>query len=79
MDDTDAKVVAAPDGSCCSLSNAPVPAALQKATGLSAPAASVVLLDTVSNTPGATEQRQVEKEQDLSPPPLQPLLCTFLI
>ena len=79
MDDGNAKVAAAPDGSCCSLSNAPVPATLQKASGLSVPATSIVLLDTVSNIPRANEQRRAEIEQALSPPPLQSLLCTFLI
>lgn len=79
MDDGNAKVAAAPDGSCCSVSNAPAPATLQKASRISVPAASIVLLGTVSNIPGAIEQREVEIEQAPSPPPLQPFLCTFLI
>lgn len=80
MDEGTAKVAAAPNGSCCSLSNAPVPATLHKAFELSVAMPSMVVLGVVSNIPRATELRQAEIERAaVSPPPLQSLLCTFLV
>src|SRR5215467_3216145 len=79
MDDSIPKVVPAPDASCCSLSNASVPATRQKASELSLAAVPVVVLGIEWNLPRTREQRPTRIEQALSPPPLQSFLCTFLI
>lgn len=79
MDEGAAKVAAAPNGSCCSLSDVPTPATQEKAFELSVAAAPVVVLDIVRKVPGAPEQQPEQVEQALAPPPLQSLLCTFLI
>jgi hypothetical protein len=72
------KIGAAPDGSCCSLSNAPVPTTGQRAS-LSTAAGPVVVLDATWKVPSTAQHRPVQIKY--SPPsfPLQSLLCKFLI
>ena len=72
------QLAAAPDASCCSLSNAPVPA-VQKASEFSAAASLVVVLEISQELPRSVEQRPTQLEQAFSPPGLQSFLCTFLI
>ena len=79
MDDAMTKVAAAPIGSCCSLSNAPVPAMQQKATELSLALVPVAVLDVTWKVPNTKQQRSVQIERTLFLPALQSLLCTFLI
>ena len=79
MEDTEAKLAAAPDDSCCSLANAPVPAMGQKASEFFLAVTPVIVLDTTWKLPRAIEQRPARIEQALSPPSSQALLCTFLI
>src|SRR5215467_3165882 len=79
MDESIPKVAAAPNASCCSLSNAPVPATRQKMSGLSLAAVSIVSLGIEWKLVRAKEQRPTQIEQALSPPPQQSVLCTFLI
>jgi hypothetical protein len=79
MDEGITKVAAASSSSCCSLSNAPVPTTRQKASDFSAAVAPIAVLGIAWKLPRTKEQRPAEIEQDFSPPPLQSLLCTFLI
>jgi len=74
------KVTAAQDTSCCSLANAPVSTRGQKAPDrVSLAVSALVVLRASLNLPVLEQHKVVEIEQDISPPPLQPLLCTFLI
>jgi hypothetical protein len=79
MDEGITEVAAAPNGSCCSLTNAPVPATRHKAFEFSVATGPIVVLDAASKVPHTKHQRPVQIEHTLSPPPLQALLCTFLI
>ena len=79
MDESIPKVAAAPNSSCCSLSNAPVPATRQKMSEPSLAAVPILVLDMSWKLPRIKEQRPTQIEQALSPPPLQSLFCTFLI
>src|SRR5712692_3260609 len=77
MDESGAQLVAAPDTSCCLVSNAPVPQFQYEASGL-ALAAPVAVLDPTGDTP-RIQRLPALIEHDISPPSLQSLLCTFLI
>lgn len=79
MDESIPKVAAAPNAPCCSLSNAPVPATRQKMSDLSLTAVPNVVLGIEWKLPRTKEQQPTQIEQALSPPPLQSVLCTFLI
>jgi hypothetical protein len=79
MDDSATQVVAAPNTSCCSLSQAPVSDSQIKASGL-ALAALVAAPDPIVAAPRVQQLQPVLLLlQNLSPPSLQSLLCTFLI
>jgi len=79
MDESIPKVAAAPNASCCSLSNAPLSATRQKMSELSLAAFPIVVLGSEWKLLRTKEQRPTQIEQALSPPPLQSVLCTFLI
>jgi len=79
MDESGTQLVAASETSCCYLSNAPLPESQYKASELSLKTSPVAVLDTTWQPPPVEEERPADVTQDLSPPPLQPLLCTFLI
>lgn len=79
MDDSRPQVVAAPDKSCCSASQAPVSDSQSKASASSL-AAFVPVLQSIAAAPRAQQMRPaLQLLQAFSPPPLQSLLCTFLI
>jgi hypothetical protein len=79
MDDSATQVAAAPDKSCCSISQAPISDSQIKASGLSL-ATLVAAPDPIAAAPGVQHFPPVLFHlQDLSLPPLQSLLCTFLI
>src|SRR6266571_1324842 len=69
MDESGTQLVAAPDTSCCLVSKAP---------DLS-PAAPVPVLDPAGDTLRIQRLQPVLIVEDLSPPSVQSLLCTFLI
>jgi hypothetical protein len=73
-----AKLAALPDTSCC-YSNAPLPDSQYKASELSPAATHAVVADTTRQPLRIEEKRSADAAQDHSPPPLQSLLCTFLI
>ena len=74
------KVAALPNGFCCSFSNAPVSTRGQKSPAPVLLTASPILAVSVTlQVPRAEQDRSTEIEYDIPPPPLQPLLCTFLI
>ena len=65
--------------SCCVISEAPLPEAQTGTGSFSAAAAPAVGLDAIIATQPAENAPYRDVKQDLSPPPLQSLLCTFLI
>jgi len=78
MDESGSQLVAASDTSCCVVSKAPIPQLQSKASGLSI-AARPAVLDPTGGTPLIQQLPPVLNVQDLSPPSVQSLLCTFLI
>jgi len=78
MHDRDTKLAAVPDPSCC-YSKAPLPDSQFKTTELSLPATPLAVADTMWHLPRMQEKRSADVVQDLSPPSLQSLLCSFLI
>ena len=79
MDESGIQLVAAPDTSCCLASNAPLPESQYKASDLSLTWGFETVPDPMGDRPRVQQLPPVLLEQDLSPPPLQSLLCTFLI
>ena len=69
----------APDASCCYLGNPPIPQSQYKSTDLSSSAKPADFLEALRILPQLEEGPSTRIVQDLSPPPLQSFLCTFLI
>jgi hypothetical protein len=78
MDESGIQLVAASDTSCCIVSRAPIPQFQSKATDLSL-AARIEVLDPTGDTRRIQQLPPALIVQDVSPPSLQSLLCTFLI
>jgi hypothetical protein len=78
MDESGTQLVAASDTSCCFISKAPIPQLQYKVSELSL-AAAIAVLDSTGDTPRIQLLPPVLMVQNLSPPSLQSLLCTFLI
>lgn len=78
MDESGTQLVAASDTSCCIVSKAPVPKLQYKASNLSL-AAPLAVLGLTGDTPRVQRLPLVLIAQDVSPPSVQSLLCTFLI
>ena len=72
------KVGAAPNASCCALSQAPLPASQQNPSPLSQLSVSTVIPESVLIAPFGQLKPPFDAARDLSPP-LQSFLCTFLI
>ncbi len=79
MDASGTRLIAAPDKSCCFVSNAPLPESQYKASDLSLAAALAVVPDSMGDAPRVQHTPFALPVPDLSPPELQSLLCTFLI
>jgi hypothetical protein len=79
MDGSGARVSAAPDMSCCFVLKSPVLESQYKPSSLSLKGAPAVLGDLMGDTVRVQPALPALVAQDLSPPPLQSLLCTFLI
>src|SRR6266568_2631838 len=79
MQESGTRLAAAPDTSCCFASNAPVPESQYKASDLSLTVSPETFPDPLSDAPRVHQLPSVLPVQDLSPPKLQSLLCTFLI
>lgn len=78
MDESGIQLVAGSDTSCCIVSRAPLPQLQYKASNLSF-AAPIAVLDPTGETPRIQYLPLVLIVQDVSPPSVQSLLCTFLI
>jgi hypothetical protein len=78
MGESGTQLVAASDTSCCFVSKAPIPQLQYKASSLSLAAPIAVLVPT-GDTPRIQRPPPVVIVQDISPPSVQSLLCTFLI
>ena len=78
MDESGTQLVAASDTSCCFISKSPIPQLQYKASDLSL-ARVIAVLDLMGVTPRVQRLAPVLIGQNLSPPALQSLLCTFLI
>lgn len=71
---------AAPDNSCCKLSNAPAPTRQQKlADAASFTPSFIQILNVMPEPVPIIPSRHFNTEISPSPPPLHLLLCTFLI
>ena len=78
MDESGTQFVAAPDASCCVASKAPIPQIQYRASDLSL-VVPIAILDPTGDSPRIQRLPPVLIVQDLSPPSVQSLLCTFLI
>jgi hypothetical protein len=78
MDESSAQVVAASDTSCCLISKAPISQLQYKAADppLAVP---IAVFDPAGDAPRIQRVPPVLIVQDLSPPSIQSLFCTFLI
>ena len=72
-------VLAAQTASCCSMTQAPLPQARHELSSPAPEPASASLAPLSAETVILKNQTLVEVPKELSPPPLQPVLCTFLI
>jgi hypothetical protein len=79
MESDGAKLSPTPDTSCCSVSNAPIPVSQQKANGIALSSSPAIIVESMSVIPRCEREAGIEFSEDYSPPPLQSLLCTFLI
>jgi len=78
MDESGTQFVAAPGTSCCVASKAPIPRLQYRASDLSL-VVPIAILDPTGDSPRIQRLPSVLVVQDLSPPSVQSLLCTFLI
>jgi hypothetical protein len=78
MDESGTQLVAAPNTSCCFISKTPIQQIQYKAFDPSL-AAPIGILDPTGDAPRIQRRRPILLVQDLSPPSVQSLLCTFLI
>ena len=69
----------APNGPCCSLDNAPVAARQHQFSQPSLTTSAVVMVSSAWMLPRIERTWPTEIERYISPPPLESLLCTFLI
>jgi len=76
MDECGSHIAANPDKSCCFV-QAPLPESQYASPDLSF--LSTARLDPMGEAPSVQRLALLRFSQDPSPPPLQPLLCTFLI
>jgi hypothetical protein len=67
------------DTSCCHIAKAPLPESQFVASDLSLLPAPALALHSIVAPASAEKELSADVVQDISPPPLQPLLCTFLI
>jgi hypothetical protein len=79
MAETAVSSVAQQDASCCTITQAPLPEAQSVASGVSLGAVTSLSLGFPGSLSPAQGAPRSEVVPDLSPPPLQSLLCTFLI
>jgi hypothetical protein len=79
MDEVGTRAVASASTSCCHVAQAPLPEPQYKSYDLSLSAVPSVIRGALLEPPAAGNQGPAVDVQDPSPPPLQSLLCTFLI
>lgn len=79
MEQTERPSVLPASKTCCVISEAPVPEAQSNAGQLQVTAGSALDANSAPVIVRLESKQPVEALQDFSSPPLQPLLCTFLI
>jgi len=79
MDQPDGPSVSAASKACCVISEAPLPEVQSSAGNLPVMAGSALDSSAAPEIVRPEDTRPLDKPQDFSSPPLQPLLCTFLI
>ncbi len=79
MDQAEGPSVSASSKTCCVLSKAPLPDAQSGSKGMAVAPASAAISNVFVATPAVRSTWSHDLLPSLSPPPLQPLLCTFLI
>jgi hypothetical protein len=79
MDETEGPSVSPASKTCCLISEAPLPDAQHRAGNLPAMAVSALDSSAAPVIIRLEDARPLEVLQDFSSPPIQPLLCTFLI
>ena len=70
--------VSAASKTCCAISEAPLPEARAWSGDLHVAAAPVAVSEVMAETAPDEDPGFSDRFTDVSPPPLQPLLCTFL-
>src|SRR5215510_6022597 len=79
MENTGIKVSAAPDASCCALSQAPIPASQQNPSQVSSVSVPAFVSKSAWMSLALRPKSASIAAADVSPPLLQSFLCTFLI
>jgi hypothetical protein len=79
MDQSNGPSVAASSKACCLISEAPLPEAQYSSGNLSLAATPLIEYQAIREIPRTGNTQLGLLLQDLSPPPLQSVLCTFLI
>jgi len=79
MDQAEGPSVSASSKTCCALSKAPLPDAQSGSAGMALATALASASNVFVAIPVVQSTWSHDLLPDLSPPPLQPLLCTFLI
>gem|GEM_PF-2021263 len=79
MDQAERPSVSAASKTCCAISEAPLPEAQSNAGNLPATAGSALDSSATPEVVRLANTRLLDAHHDFSSPPLQPLLCTFLI
>ncbi len=79
MENSGVKVSAAPNASCCALSQAPIPASQQNSSQVSLVSLHAIVSKSVWLSLPLLRERPSHAAPDVSPPLLQSFLCTFLI
>jgi hypothetical protein len=79
MDQAEGPSASASSKTCCVLSKAPLPDAQTRAGDLSIAKAPATVSNIILATPAGERTLSLDPRLDSSPPPRQPLLCTFLI
>jgi hypothetical protein len=79
MENSGIKVSAAPNASCCALSQAPVPASQQNPSQASPVSVHAIVSESVWMSLPLLREGLPHAAPDVSPPLLQSFLCTFLI
>ena len=79
MGEHTAPTVASPNNSCCAISQAPLPESKTEVSKTSVKLELAAALTSATDVAHSGQVRPRSVPQELSPPPLRSLICTFLI